>query len=523
MSETEINFELRVLLDVRADFQAKFISVANLKNWAYSSPESVSDESFQVVVDVLDTALCRRERQCFFLYREAAFFFVALFIQDAPQSDKAYATLKRLLQNSTGPVHRAIAESLGSLDIPFPSPKVVFPELTPIPCIGFSEFVERENLDIAEIRFHGRSGVFPVRSQDDVLVMKFSRDGTDLLELAGETVWMDHLKSDTYHFPVRFDIPEPVFVHGKAVFEMRGLPECALPPSVRDREKIFAIAFRAHREYFSYPNEPDENEALLSGNLPALMHRNAFLLGRLMSYGLVHTAPIPLFHNRIQQGRRDDQGLYDWPQAGRLDRWLESCSYPNIGCTGTRDFEHFETVASSRRTPYWHIGTHILSLLLVVGSCFRNRQKDLSGSDREGGPVDARGLFDPALLQAMVRGAFEGYFHGFVGKEYDDEYPFNLERLTARMVEEMGVDTHMEEILRSHDQERMSDDLFAECLRGHGLSKKEILAHQRGKEDIVLFTGPHLGGFNEGISLMELIEATASISAVCIVGKFLNS
>ncbi|MCK5228595.1 MAG: hypothetical protein KAK02_10325, partial [Desulfobulbaceae bacterium] len=122
MSETEINFELRVLLDVRADFQAKFISVANLKNWAYSSPESVSDESFQVVVDVLDTALCRRERQCFFLYREAAFFFVALFIQDAPQSDKAYATLKRLLQNSTGPVHRAIAESLGSLDIPFPSP-----------------------------------------------------------------------------------------------------------------------------------------------------------------------------------------------------------------------------------------------------------------------------------------------------------------------------------------------------------------------------------------------------------------
>ncbi|MCK5227483.1 MAG: hypothetical protein KAK02_04715, partial [Desulfobulbaceae bacterium] len=175
------------------------------------------------------------------------------------------------------------------------------------------------------------------------------------------------------------------------------------------------------------------------------------------------------------------------------------------------------------RTPYWHIGTHILSLLLVVGSCFRNRQKDLSGSDREGGPVDARGLFDPALLQAMVRGAFEGYFHGFTGKEYDDEYPFDLKRLANRMVEEMGVDTHMEEVLRSHDQERMSDDLFAECLRGHGLSKKEILAHQRGKEDIVLFTGPHLGGFNEGISLMELIEATASISAVCIVGKFLNS
>ena len=44
--------------------------------------------------------------------------------------------------------------------------------------------------------------------------------------------------------------------------------------------------------------------------------------------------PIPLFHNRTQRLRRDDQGRYQWFRAGRLDQWLDSCAFPNLGLSG---------------------------------------------------------------------------------------------------------------------------------------------------------------------------------------------
>jgi len=33
--------------------------------------------------------------------------------------------------------------------------------------------------------------------------------------------------------------------------------------------------------------------------------------------GIAHTALIPLFHNRVQQRRRNDHGAYLWEHAGR--------------------------------------------------------------------------------------------------------------------------------------------------------------------------------------------------------------
>ncbi len=41
----------------------------------------------------------------------------------------------------------------------------------------------------------------------------------------------------------------------------------------------------------------------------------------------------------------------------------------------------------------------------------------------------------------------------------------------------------------------------------------------KGERDIVLKTGPHLGEFNQGISLSELIEAVETTTALCILGK----
>jgi hypothetical protein len=522
MITDQMDFELRVLLDSRSDFQARYIAVANLKNLAATAPESVSGKCYRTVGNILDNELCNGERQGYFLYREAALFFSALFTAGRIRSEQSLAFLGRLLKDAGGPVQRAVAETLGSLAVSIPTPPAIeYADSAPIPRIAFTGLMEQEQGCVrGAVRFYGRSAVIRTRTGDGLLVLKFAKNRGDCENLAREALWMQHFDCADYDFIVRFDIPRPITVAGQPVFQVDGIPPSCIPPALAERQPAIAMAYRAHGDYFTYPNEPAGPGRNLVAGLPEIIYRNAFLLGHLTGCGLVHTAPIPLFHNRMQQTRRDDHGLYDWSLAGRLDRWLDSCSYPNIGATGIRDFEHFETLPSAGRSLYWYIGIHMVSLLLVIGSCFRNREQGLAGWDERNHPVDARCLFDRPLLQDMVRKTFAAYYQGFVGSDYDDELPFDLKRLTVRMIEEMGVDTYMEEVLRRHDQLQMSAACFEDFLLEHGFSKSDILAAQPGQHDIVVHTGPHLGGFNEGISLVELIEAAAAASATCIVGRY---
>ena len=88
------------------------------------------------------------------------------------------------------------------------------------------------------------------------------------------------------------------------------------------------------------------------------------------------------------------------------------------------------------------------------------------------------------------------------------------------MIEEMGVDRHMEEILRVADQKEMSAANFRMFLEERGVKAQAVDPSKRGVADIVIDSGPHLGGFNETISLPELIESVGTMSALCIAGRF---
>jgi hypothetical protein len=155
-----------------------------------------------------------------------------------------------------------------------------------------------------------------------------------------------------------------------------------------------------------------------------------------------------------------------------------------------------------------------------VGSYFRNKDRNRTGLDGQGRPVDARDLFDKPFLKDLIHGIFINYYRGFVGKIFDGPIPIDLEFLSSRMIEEMGVDRHMEEILRVADQNEMTDETFRDFLRNKGYSHEHIKAHKKGVEDISFVSGPHLGGFNERISLPELIEAVGTLSALCAVGRY---
>jgi hypothetical protein len=280
------------------------------------------------------------------------------------------------------------------------------------------------------------------------------------------------------------------------------------------------MAYVADADYFCYPNIAENNMGTGIKRFERAMAINARQLGSLSARGIVHTAPIPLFHNRIQHARRDDLGFYEWFRGGRLDRWLFSCDHPNMGVSGLRDFEHFISFSGSNRRMYRWIGTHLLSILLLIGSYFRNLDRRRLGRDREGNPADARDLFDETAMARMVTMVFNEYYRGFTQYDRLREMPLDITALCRRMVEEMGVDRHMEEVLRVQDQLEMSEEGFCRLLVAGGWSRDRIRDVKKGEREITLMTGPHLGGFNDRISLPEMIEAVETMSAMCLYGRY---
>jgi hypothetical protein len=303
------------------------------------------------------------------------------------------------------------------------------------------------------------------------------------------------------------------------VFRIKDIPVSNIWPT--DGMDTWAVAFFASTDYFAYPNDHRQEKRLGEEPFREVLFRNAWLLAKLTSRGIIHSAPIPLFHNRVQRARRNDGGLYEWQRGGRLDRWLYSCRFPNFGRSGLRDFEHFISFNGTSKQIYSHIGTHLLSLYLIAGSYFRNKDASRVGLQSNGAPADTRDLFDPGLFEELLRGAFLSYYSGFTGNPYTGESPCNFKDLASRMIEEMGVDRHMEEILRVADQTEMSDLSFKAFLIERGIPPDKVETFQRGEKDIVVHTGPHLGGFNERISVPELIDSIGAMSALCIAGLFL--
>jgi hypothetical protein len=63
----------------------------------------------------------------------------------------------------------------------------------------------------------------------------------------------------------------------------------------------------------------------------------------------------------------------------------------------------------------------------------------------------------------------------------------------------------------------MSDDAFLRFLNERGSAAGRT---EKGAADIVLNTGPHLGAFNDAISLPELIRAVEAFAGLAVAEAF---
>lgn len=496
------------------EFTAAFLAVRRLADLVARDPKALSPAAVAALQDVLTRNEHARQTQARILYRDAAGVLVTLLAR-GPQA--LAGASRRSLQAAlavAGKPRLATAEAVGALPLPglpAPTPPTVSSEASPMP---FAALLDRAGADGRRPpQPAGRSLIVPARRPGWVVVVKRLRQGEDPLGLALEAAWMERCAG--LAFPVPCHVPEPCREGEARLFAVADTPAGApgLDPQGR------CLVYRAREDYFHYPNDPVR--PLDDATLLAVMGRAACLLGWLAGQGVVHEAAIPLFHNRVQRERREDGGVYDWRLPGRLDRWLASSRHPNFGLSGLRDFEHLAAVspkASGGGRLYRRMGDHMVSLLLVLGSAFRMRDPDLVGRDAGGRPVDARHLFDPALLTRLITLVFTRYYEGFVGTPPPDA-PCDPAALAGRMIEEMGVDRHMTELLRVADQEAMTDAAFTEFLVSRGLGPEAAAAYRRGEADVALETGPHLGDFNNRTSLPELNEAAAAMVAACLAGR----
>jgi len=493
------------------DFTAAWLAARRLADLAERDPLAVTP----VVVEALTGLLVRndhaRQTQARILYRDAAGILVRLLAGGGPEQAASARRALTAALATPGKPRLAAAEAVGGLPLAGivpPEPPVADQAARPVP---LATLLAQAGADpAAKPRRAGRSLVAPARRPGRLVVIKCLRHGEDPVGLALEGAWMERCAA--MDFPVPCHVPAPFRDDGGMLWAVaEALPD--IPG--RDRQGR-CLAYVAREDYFRYPNEPCP-DGFDGEALRATLGRAALLLGWLAGQGVVHEAAIPLFHNRVQRERREDAGVYDWRLPGRLDRWLASSRHPNFGVSGLRDFEHLVCLPGAPGKLYRHLGNHFISLLLVAGSAFRQRDPGLVGLMPDGAPADARHLFDEAALARIIETIFSGYHEGFVGTPAGP--PFDARDLARRMVEEMGVDRHMTELLRVADQDVMTDAAFVEFLTSRGLTPEAARAHTRGAADVELVTGPHLGDFNNRTSLPELNEATAAAVAACLAAR----
>jgi hypothetical protein len=520
------------LTEKRSDFVTTYMTVSNLQFIIQQNPEIINKNTATALLCVLGGKEHASQRQVYFLYKKAANALGAILEKsvDPMLAQHAKKALVNILHAEKEKPYRAAAEALGKLPLEVKGPcqmrnQPVLEQTISPPTISWQFLLHTSGfLESQPPQWKGRNIIVHSRNQRRVLVLKMARPDEDPAMLYSEGTWMDFLTRNHSKFITAdnsFHIPKPINISGHYLFRLDTLPMEA-PENTEINPHCTAIGFITRPDYYVYPNGHTQGRPLPQDTFYEIITRNTRLLGHLTASGIVHTAPIPLFHNRVQSERRNDNGLYEWPRGGRLDQWLSSCRFPNIGKSGIRDFEHFISFSGSSRKLYELIGTHIISLVLITGSYFRNCGDCRTGFDDKGNPVDVRNLFDEALLKKTVKTIFTNYYKGFTGKDFSKTFPMDLGRFINRLIEEMGVDRHMEEILRIAEQNTMSEADFFEFLSARGFQAEQIKQMEKGKEDITIFTGPHLGGFNQQISIPELIEFTAAAAALCISDRYCN-
>ena len=494
-------------------YNALFLAAGALEEACEAAPEALTPKGVDLILGSLNDRSFESRKTALFFYRRLADILTTTSRSLGPEHPITHQAMDGIIQaigSSTGYRHLAMCAAAGNLVSKETAFQSLPDETTPPAPMALQELIKLAEFPKEAIHTHeinGRSLSFCHGTQR--LVIKCARVSEDPVGLASEWQWMKRLQAQAPHIG---HVPIPL-AHPLIHIEELSHGEYGMPTPV-------ATAYLTHGGYYAYPNEPKSPMGTPDAILAIGKAASGF--AHLASLGLMHTAAVPLFHNRVQAARRDDDGIYLWQKGGRLDRWLESCRYPNFSSSGLRDFEHMKRTPEMISGEFYRLmGDQVLSLLLAAGSHFRS----LGGTAAfppfsRGDETDFRALFSQDQFREMLCTIVSGYHEGFSGLPCPELFQGLIDEMVPLLTEKMGRDTDMEEILRARDQVPMSHKDFSTFLASRRLSPEEIAAHTKDEKDIALYTGPHLGRFNRKISCPELLEFTATVASITIINGF---
>ena len=503
-------------------FTAQYLTVRFCAQKLAEQPDLATAEDIETCNQILSDTTHRKQTCAHFLYQEAAMA-LSRFIRHTRPSKlrtRAWHILDTFTSRAVGSTGLATAQALGSLPLSIDPPAGPSFCHEPVQSLNVSALVRKAGFRSPRCTRAGRNLLLTDQAvADRVLVLKLAQSHDQAAGLAHEAWWMEYLAHHPDLLPGQH-IPSPLDRPCRVLFDLDCIPDIT-PLSLASKTPM-CLPYIAHAEYFSYALSPDPGCNLSGMQFQRVLAQAALGLGRLSRHGLIHKAPIPLFHNRVQSGRRDDQGLYIWTRGGRLDRWFDSCLYPNFGLSGLRDFEHLEPWSKYPRHLFRDLGAQIMSLILAAGCWFRLQDPQLMGLTAHGDPVDARHLFDRYTFIRHVQIVVTEFSTGFLGAALDVD-KLGCEKVVEPLIEALGVDRHMTEVFRMQDQLGYDFSSFQALVQRKALNAAHAQHCRPGENDITLVTGPHLGEFNSRISVPELITFTASVAGLCIARAYLDA
>ncbi|MGM0646647.1 MAG: SidJ-related pseudokinase, partial [Thermodesulfobacteriota bacterium] len=420
-----------------------YMGLRRLQQAVGQHPERAGAEVVHRVGELLRSPRLGAHSKAFFVFREGTQILAELLRFGGHERRRhALAALQHHVFAGQESSRQAAAEALGGLPLQINGPAL--PGTAEVP----QRSVSLEALPLGPLRrvggwqWAGRSVWAPV-SDGRICVCKCLRAGENPHTLAQEASWLTWTAAN---FPEQFGEYALLFPQQAPLVRL-ALSETAAEQAGCSSVPI-SLVFYAPQQYFAYLNAPWRGCYLLDRCGQGLQ-RCAYELGLLAGAGVLHTDPIALYHNHIQHWRRNDGGRYQWHRGGRLDQWLASCRYPNLGVAGIRDFEHLTAFSGGGREVYHGIGDHFLSLVLVAGSCFRFQSPTRVGLDPHGHPLDTRDLFDFRRLAQWLEDCFFAYYQGFTRNiPWSGSCPIAVRTVAAQLVDAFGLDQHMLEVLR---------------------------------------------------------------------------
>lgn len=262
----------------------------------------------------------------------------------------------------------------------------------------------------------GRTLIAPINR--GFLALKMCVNPGDESRLLHEICMQEYLKklSGLQGLSVESTLPCPL----KGIYRIREIPRhlregiCAAEPH--------AIGYIAGREYFAYVNEPQHSIQVMRRSLLVCARD----LARLTGMGLIHASLMPLYHRRGDGSEEDDGYCWQRKVVGRLEKWLESCRYPNLRLSGLADYEHLEVHQDIQpQRLQSHIGRHLFSLGLLLASY-----------------LEKSGQLEENTLKSILEECFIQYYSTLAGDPPGLDEAVDWDLLANQMVEEMGPDKY---------------------------------------------------------------------------------